>query len=162
MPILDGRTTIASKGVNNNMNELHRKLGAIIEACEDGILITQGNEGFAHARTMERIKTNHNQEEIWFATEAKERKLSEIAREPRVTVFFASRDKSWAAVYGIAEAVTEQSLKSRFWKPGWERYWPEGPLSENYILIRIRPVLAEYLLVKENERGKVHFKNERA
>lgn len=144
------------------MNEMRRKLGNIVEACENGILITQGNEGFAHARTMERIKANHHSEDFWFATEAKERKLAEIAREPRVTIFFSAADKSWASVYGIAEAVTEQSLKSRFWKPGWERYWPAGPLSENYVLIRIRPVTAEYLLIKENERGKLQFKHEKS
>jgi general stress protein 26 len=141
------------------MNETRKKLWDLIEACETAVLITQGTEGFAHARTMERIKVNHQAEEIWLATEAKERKLAEIAREPRATVYYSHPDKSWACVYGIAEAVTEQSLKSRFWKDDWEKYWPEGPLSENYVLIRIVPVQAEYLLLKNYERARAMFKN---
>ncbi len=140
------------------MNESRRKLWNLIDSCETAVLISQGNDGFSHARIMERIKVN-GLEEIWFATEAQERKLAEIAREPRVTVFYSHPNKSWACVYGIAEAVQEQSLKSRFWKDDWEQYWPEGPLSENYVLIRIVPVLGEYLLLQNYERAKVPFKN---
>ncbi len=141
------------------MNETKRKLWQIVDACDTGVLITQGNEGFAHARTMERIKFNQL-EEIWFATEANERKLAEIVREPRVTVFYSHPNRSWACLYGIAEAVTDQALKSRFWKDEWEEYWPEGPLSENYLLVRIVPVAAEFLLLENYERGRIQFKNE--
>jgi general stress protein 26 len=139
------------------MIEMRRKLWDLVNGCETAVLITHGNDGFIHARTMENNKVTHT-EEIWFATEAKERKLVEIAREPRVTAFYTHPDKSWACVYGIAEPVSDQTLKSRLWKDAWERYWPNGPLSENYVLIRIVPVLAEFLLRLKNERGRVAFK----
>jgi general stress protein 26 len=139
------------------MPEMRHKLWDLIRACDTATLITQGPDGFPHARTMESVLPA-GVEEAWFATEAKERKLAEITLEPRVTVFFTHPDQSWACVYGIAEAVTDQTLKSRLWKDEWEEYWPEGPVSENYILIRVLPVAAEYLLRKGYERGRVAFK----
>lgn len=142
------------------MNEMRNKLWSLANACPNAALITQGADGFPHARTMETVKVGAS-EEIWFATLGNERKLTEITREPRVTVYYSHPDKSWACVYGVAEPVTDQTLKSRLWKKAWERYWPEGPLSKNYVLIRIVPVLAEYLLQKSFERGRVAFKNEK-
>jgi general stress protein 26 len=142
-----------------DMPETRRKLWTLIHACQTGVLITQGQDGFPHARTMESIRLD-SVEEVWFATEAKERKLAEISREPRVTVFFTHPDQSWACLYGIAEEVTDQTLKSRLWKEEWEAYWPEGPVSGNYVLVRILPVAAEYLLQTGYERGRVNFKHE--
>jgi general stress protein 26 len=139
------------------MNEMRRTLWNLVNGCDTVVLITHGNDGFIHARTMETIKVNQA-EEIFFATDSKERKLVEISREPRVTAFYSHPDKSWACVYGIAETVADQAAKSRLWKDAWERYWPEGPLSENYVLIKIVPVFAEYLLRLKNERGRVSFK----
>jgi general stress protein 26 len=141
------------------MNDTRRKLWSLVNACGTGVLITQGQDGFPHGRTMESVRVN-SVEELWFATEAKERKLAEISREPRVTVFFSHADQSWACVYGIAEVVTEQSLKSRLWRDDWEKYWPEGPVSEAYVLVRIVPVAGEYLLLQDYERGRVSFKHE--
>ena len=140
------------------MEEKRKKLWRVVDGCETAVLISAGMDGFPHARTMERVSLPQV-EEVWFATEARERKLGEIAREPRVTVFYSHPDKSWACIYGIAETVTDQALKSKLWKEDWERYWPDGPVSEDYVLIRVRPVSGEYLMLADYERGQVRFRN---
>lgn len=134
------------------------KLWKIIAQCPTTTLITQGLDGFFHARTMETVPVPQAGE-IWFATDVKERKVGEIKRQPQVTLFFSQPDKSWASVYGMAEVVTDSGVKSRLWKEDWEKYWPQGPAAEEFVLIRVIPIAADYLLSEGFERGHVLCKS---
>ncbi len=138
------------------MEEKHSKLWSIIDRCETATLISNSDSGYPHGRTMECIQAKQV-EEIWFTTSQSERKIKEIKANKQVTVFYTHPQKGWACVYGEAEVVTDQEVKNCFWKDDWDKHFPDGPTSEEYVLIRIVPIGADYLLHEGYERGHVDF-----
>lgn len=140
----------------NPMDATRQKLWQIVDACETAALITTGLDGFPQARTMECLRLPLV-EEIWFCTDVDEQKLKEIQKEPRVGVFFSLPDKSWAVVGGTAEVVTDPDLKKRFWREEWGKYFPGGYSIPGYVLIRIVPVAARYLLRQGYQQGRIKF-----
>lgn len=138
------------------MEKNREKLWNLIDACDTAALITLGAEGFPRARTMECMRLPQV-EEIWFTTDANEQKLKEIAQNAKVTVFYSLPDKSWATVSGQAERVDDPNLKNKLWHDDWEKYFPDGPASPDYVLIRIVPQSARYLLSRGYEQGEVQF-----
>jgi general stress protein 26 len=138
-----------------NEQDVRNKLWDLIHDCATATLISQGPDSFPHARTMDCLHTEA--EEIWFGSDLKERKISEVTRTPKITLFYSHSEKGWVSVFVIAEVVTSPQLKAKYWKAEWERYWPEGSASLNYGLIRVTPVSADYLLTGEFKRGNHHF-----
>lgn len=138
------------------MDATRQKLWEVVDACETAALVTTGLDGFPQARTMECLRLPMV-EEVWFCTDASEQKIKEIQKDPRVCVYFSRPDKSWATISGTAEVVTDLDLKKKFWRDDWEKYFPAGPSSPGYVLIRIVPVTARYLLLRGYQQGRVKF-----
>jgi len=80
---------------------------------------------------------------IWIVTFRQSRKVAQIEGNPRICLSFLeipgySRE---ANVYGRAEIVTTDEEKRHIWAIAEEnlrRYFPEGPGSENFCLLRVR------------------------
>ena len=111
--------------------------------CSTSTLITQTSEGHPRARIME----DHNVGEdliFWLATSADTRKVDEIRRNPHTGLMYY--EESGAYVYVLAQGAicTDPDQRARHFREDWYQYWPEGPESDDYVLLRFEPVSIEY------------------
>jgi general stress protein 26 len=77
------------------------------------------------------------------------RKVAEIARDPRVTLYyFDAPSASYVTLQGYARVVTDRAETERFWKPEWEAFYPNR--EADYLLIAVTP---ERIEVVSESRG---------
>jgi general stress protein 26 len=79
---------------------------------------------------------------IWLATMANSRKARQVKRNPKVSLAFVvppTGDET-AIVMGEAEIVEDMDQKKRIWgllSYDPKQFWPEGPESKDYCLLKI-------------------------
>lgn len=86
---------------------------------------------------------------VWVATFSDSRKVKQIKENPRICLTFVqhpSGDKT-ATIIGEAEIISDIKHKERIWKLSpydMSQYWPEGPESEKFCLLKINPKKIEW------------------
>jgi general stress protein 26 len=88
---------------------------------------------------------------VWIATQPRSAKALQIARDPRVELFFevgSQRPITHLTVTGRARIIGELEEKIRVWNLkifGYDlrEFWPEGPESQDLTLIHIEPSRVE-------------------
>jgi len=124
--------------------EFKNKIISLIEKSGSATLITLSKKGFPRARVLE----DHNPHPdfvFWFATHSTTRKVKEIEAHPEASVYYLLPEVGgYICILGRAEVKTDPESKKYLWREGWEKYWPQGPESEEYVPIRIVPHQVEY------------------
>ena len=88
---------------------------------------------------------------FWIGTNPRLRKVAEIKTNPKVTLAFGnSRENANVIVYGNAVVVTDVALRQKYWKPRWRLFFPEGPRSAEYVLIRVEAQRLEVMSFRRN------------
>jgi general stress protein 26 len=88
---------------------------------------------------------------IWIATRPSSAKARQINRDARVELFFevgSRRPTVHLTVTGLAHLVGDPSERTRVWNAhlfGYDlgEFWPAGPVSKDFTLIRIAPQRVE-------------------
>jgi len=116
-------------------------------------LITVDENGQAQARTMDPFPPDQNMV-VWLATNPKTRKVSEIAKNPHVVLYyFDMPTQSYVTLSGTARLVDDPQEKTRYWKDEWKDFYPDR--EKGYLLIAVTPVKLEVVSVKKNIVGNV-------
>lgn len=106
-------------------------------AARFGTLITLDKSGHPQARTMDTFAPEESME-IWFGSNPKSRKVEEIRQDPRVTIHFAApKGDGYVVLKGRAYIIDDRDLKKKYWKEGWEEFYPDREAS--FTLIRVVP-----------------------
>jgi pyridoxamine 5'-phosphate oxidase len=79
---------------------------------------------------------------VWVATSAKSRKVKQIKQNPRISLAFVHHPEGQkaATVIGEAEIIVDMEQKKRVWGLApydLSKYFPDGPESEDYCLLKI-------------------------
>jgi general stress protein 26 len=120
----------------------------IIANSQSCALITIGEDDSPRARAMDPFPIEENFT-VWFGTNPKSRKVSQIQKDPRVTLYYINKDISgYVVISGTAELVTNQTLKNKYWKREWESFYIDN--RENYLLIKVNPIWMEVLSPKHD------------
>lgn len=123
----------------------------IMTATRYCALITVGRNGRAHARTMDAFAPEADMT-VWLATNPGSRKVAEIRRNPRVTLYYFDRESAaYVTVYGTARLVTDKSEKQKRWKDDWKPFYPDR--DKSYLLIKITPARLEVVHVNKGIVG---------
>ena len=70
------------------MENLNERVWQIIDGCVNSVFITHSKDGFAHARTMNKLLDRDAGAGVfWYATHIRSRKIAEIKENPKVTLF---------------------------------------------------------------------------
>jgi len=105
--------------------------------------ITNGTDGFPQARIVDPFAPD-SQMIVWVATNPLTRKVVQIRRNPKVTLFYWDpKGVSYVTLIGVAELVNDPELKSQHWKEDWVNFYKDRWRGDDYVLIRIRPVRLE-------------------
>jgi len=109
-------------------------------------LITTDSRGITHARTMDAFAPD-DQMIVWLATNPRSRKVAEIRRHPRVTLYYFDREsQAYVTINGIARLVNDASEKARHWKDDWKAFYPSR--DKDYLLIQVSPARLEVVNTK--------------
>jgi len=120
--------------VNNKLITAAREIMNSVETCA---LITLDHEGIPRVRAMDPFPPESNFT-VWFGTNLKSRKVEQIKKDPRVTLYYFKNDGSgYVMIHGIAQLVNNQKEKEKRWKVEWEAFYPNK--SEDYLLIKVSP-----------------------
>ncbi len=111
-------------------------------------LITIDDEGRARARAMDPFLPDDDFI-VWFGTNPKSRKVDQIKKDDRVTLYYLDHDDSgYVMIYGKADIVSDQTEKNKHWKEQWEAFYPNK--QDAFVLIKVQP---EWMEVISNTRG---------
>ena len=129
-----------SDSVNNKLINAAREIMSSAETCA---LITLDHEGRPRVRAMDPFLPESDFT-VWFGTNIKSRKVEQIKKDPRVTLYYLEKDGSgYVMVHGIAQIVNNQKEKDKRWKVEWEAFYPNK--SEDYLLIKVSPEWMEVI-----------------
>lgn len=102
-------------------------------------LVTIGDDGYAQARVVDPLAPEEDLT-IWIATNPVTRKVGQIRKNPRVTLFyFDSVGLGYVTVLGKAELIDLPSEKAKHWKEDWTPFYKNKNRGADYLLIRVRP-----------------------
>jgi general stress protein 26 len=88
-------------------------------------LITIGEGGQPQARTIDPSPPDDRMT-VWFVTTPATRKVRQIQRDPRVTLYyFDARSPGYVTVIGTARVVADSEAKQR-WLEKWTPFYPGG------------------------------------
>ena len=111
-------------------------------------LITLDDVGRMHARPMDAFPPDVDFV-VWMGTNPVTRKVGQIRREPRVTLYYFDPESlGYVTLAGRAQIVEDPAEKARRWKDGWEAFYPDR--EGGYALIEVVP---EWIEVVSEARG---------
>ena len=140
-----------SKKQSESEEKLARVAHEIMIAAGHCALITIDSTGRPNARVMDPFPPEKGSV-VWLATNPKTRKVKDIKRDPRVTLFYFDKaGMGYVTLIGQAELVQDAKEKERRWKEEWRTFYPNR--SKDYLLIRVIPEKMEVVSVKHNIVG---------
>ena len=143
--------TVISQNIEQNDStniKLIRAAREIMTAAGTCALITLDEEGLPRVRAMSPF-IPESDFTVWFGTNAKSRKVNQIEKDPRVTLYYLDSDESgYVMIHGIAQIVDDPKEKEKRWKDEWKAFYPNRP--EGYLLIKVFP---KWMEVSSNKRG---------
>ena len=81
---------------------------------------------------------------VWIATNPVTRKVEQIKKDPRVTLFyFDPSGPGYVTLLARAEVVTDPAEKAKRWKEDWAEFYKDKYRGGDYVLIRCRPIRLE-------------------
>lgn len=114
-------------------------------------LITLDSSGRPQARTLDPFAPDENMV-VWLGTNPRSRKVAEIRRNPRVTLYYFDREaQAYVTMSGTARLVNDPKEKARRWKDEWKDFYPDR--AKDYLLIAVRPEKLEVVSVKKGIVG---------
>jgi general stress protein 26 len=97
---------------------------AIIKAARFAALITQDDARGSSARTIDPAPPDSAMV-IRFVTNARSRKVGQMARDARVTLYyFDATGMRYVSVHGVAREVRDAATKARLWYREWTPFYP--------------------------------------
>lgn len=89
---------------------------------------------------------------VWFGTNSRSRKVREIRRHPRVTLYYFNREnQEYVVLTGVARVVNDPKEKVKRWKDEWKAFYPNR--ATDYLLIEVRPERLEIVSEKKKIFG---------
>lgn len=115
----------------------------VIDAARYATLVTLDGQGHPQARIVDPFVPDVDFT-VWVATNARSRKVAEIARDRRITLTYFDRGgQHYVTVIGTAGLVRDPVEKAKRWKDEWATFYSNGPRGDDYVLIRIQPTRLE-------------------
>lgn len=125
----------------------------LMEAYPYCALITLDDGGRPTVRTMSPFRPDERFT-VWFATHDGSRKAQEIARNPKVTLYYGNHQKAegYVALHGTASLVTDPAIAKRMHRAYWDQAFPGG---SHLVLIKVVPERLEVISYKHglNNQG---------
>jgi general stress protein 26 len=129
------------------MNEPDRsrtKLWDMIRKYRFAMMTTQEDAETLRSRPMTTIEREYDGS-LWFFAKADSAAAAALETHPGVCLSYSDSDEfDFVSVAGEAAVVVDPVRKKELWKPAVQAWFPEGPDSNENVLIKVTPHHAEY------------------
>jgi general stress protein 26 len=106
-------------------------------------LVTVGEDGHPQARTVDAFAPDDDMT-VWIGTNPVTRKVHEVAKDPRVTLYyFEPSGPGYVTLLGRAVVVRDPAEKAKRWKEDWAPFYKDRNRGDDYVLIRVAPLRLE-------------------
>lgn len=123
----------------------------IMQTARYCALITLDASGQPQARAMDAFPPEEDMG-VWFGTNPKSRKVQQIRKDPRVTLYYYdSQGPGYVTITGEASVVDDSLETATRWKEGWEAFYPNR--ETGYVLVKVMPERLEIVSYKHNITG---------
>ena len=151
MLVLCGMAGVRAQTTAHSREELLAAAREIMQTARYCALITTDARGRSTARTMDAFEPEAKMV-VWLATNRRSRKVSELRRNPRVTLYYFDReDQAYVTIYGVGRLVNDPKEKASHWKTEWAAFYPDR--NRDYLLIQVRPEKLEVVNTKKGITG---------
>lgn len=95
-------------------------------------------EGGANARIVLPFADGDDEWTRWFLTKRASRKAVEIGAAGRLTLAYQhDPSEAYVVLAGPALMVEDEAVLRRFWKPGWDAFFPAGFAAAQMVPVRV-------------------------
>jgi len=117
--------------------------GELMRAAGLCALVTLDASGAPQARAMQPFPPEQDLT-VWMATNARTRKVDEIRKDPRVTLYYLAPDGTgYVTLVGRAAVVDDPAEKAKRWMPTWDAFYEDANRGSDYVLLRVTPSRVE-------------------
>jgi general stress protein 26 len=115
----------------------------VMEKARYCALLTNAEGGYPQARAIDAFAPEADLT-VWIATNPATRKVAEIRRDPRVTLYYyETSGPGYVTLQGKATLVTDPAEKAKRWKEDWKDFYADRNRGDDYVLIRVTPFRLE-------------------
>ena len=83
---------------------------------------------------------------LWFGTSASSRKVRELLEKGQISVAYNNNKQgAYVTLSGTASLENDIVIKQKYWRESWVAFWPGGPQSEDFTLIKFEPSRIELM-----------------
>jgi general stress protein 26 len=112
-------------------------------------LITIGPDGRAESRIVDAFPPEPDMT-VWLATSPVTRKVEQIRKDPRVTLFYWDATRmGYVTLIGDATLVDDPAEKAKRWKDEWSEFYSDENRGADYLLIRVTPRRLELVSIAD-------------
>lgn len=116
------------------------KVAEMMRDIDFCMLTTNSGTGRLRARPMSNNGEVEFNGEVWFFSGAHTKKVADLEAEPRVQLSYAVPDEfKFISMTGEASIIRDDEKKKALWIPDLERWFPQGPESDDLVLIKVIP-----------------------
>lgn len=106
---------------------------------------TKAEEGSLRSRPMSNNGEVEFDGDVWFFSAADSRKVAEIEADPLVELSYSDTEHFlFISMSGEAAIVHDLEKKRELWIEDLERWFEDGPESEDVVLIKVTPSVVAY------------------
>jgi len=126
-----------------NRSTLLKAARELMEKARFCALVTNAESGYPQARAIDAFAPEADMT-VWIATNPVTRKVAEVKRDPRVTLYYYEpAGPGYVTLQGKATVVALPAEKAKRWKEDWAAFYKDRNHGEDYVLIRVTPVRLE-------------------
>ena len=109
------------------------------------MLTTKAEDGYLRSRPMSNNGEVEFDGDVWFFSAADSRKVTEIEADPFVELSYSDPKRFlFISMSGEAAIVHDVAKKRELWIEDLERWFEDGPESEDVVLIKVTPSVVAY------------------
>jgi pyridoxamine 5'-phosphate oxidase len=117
---------------------------ALIKKSEIVILSTVDEEGYPNMRALLNLE-KESLNTVWFSTNASSKKIGQIEKNGKAgAYFFDAASFQGLRLTGDIKIRKDQEAREKLWKPGFERYYPQGVNDPDYCVLELQVKKGNY------------------
>jgi len=117
-----------------------KKVAEMMRDLDFCMFTTRTVTGGLHARPMSNNGEVEFDGDVWFFSGADTRKIEEIKADATVGLSYADTEQfRFISMNGRAAVVTDKTKKRELWMTELERWFKDGPDSDDVVLIKVTP-----------------------
>jgi pyridoxamine 5'-phosphate oxidase len=116
----------------------------LIEKSATSILATVDESGYPNMRAMLNLERD-GLNTIWFSTNSPSEKVKQIAKNEKAgAYFFNAAAFQGLRLTGDIMIREDQEAREKLWRPGFERYYPQGVTDPDYCVLELKVKKGNY------------------